>query len=188
VAELRIGDQWIRFEREATAAAYSVISQGDADRCTCQGCRNFACQRDNIYPGQFLNLLSTLGIDPSKEGEAVHYGQTGQLYFYGGWFYFVGEVLEKGESVVTIGCAPKLIGGNHQLSPVPEGFQYFIGTSFPKPPKAFGSPVIAVEFSTVLPWRLDEPYDPEADRQIRTTKDIIRRYSGAMRKLANTED
>lgn len=100
----------------------------------------------------------------------------------------MGEVLEKGESVVTVGGPPKLRDATQQLSPVPEGFQYFIGTSFPKPPKAFGSPVIAVEFSTVLPWRLDEPYDPEADRQIRTMKDIIRRYSGVLRKLANTED
>ncbi|SRR6266498_3468431 len=166
MTELRVGEQLIHFDREATIAAYSGISQGDADRCTCSGCRNFAIQRSSVYPCEFRELLTTAGVDPVKEGEAVHYGSKDNVHFYDGWFYFVGEVVNKGESCVSLG----------------EGFKYFIGTGFPQPPKAFGRPVIIL-----LPWLLEEPYDPNEDRQIRIVKDIMRRYSGALRKLANTE-
>jgi len=147
MTELRIGDQLISFDREATAAAYSQVSQGWADRCTCQGCRNFVLQRDRIYPVEFRDLLNTLGVDPSKEGEAVHYGPVGELHFYEGWFYLVGKLLEAGERNCSIG----------------NDFEYFAGTSFPRPPAAFGKGVIVIEFATHLSWVLDKPWNLNAD-------------------------
>lgn len=147
------------------------MRQGDADRCGCQGCRNFAVQRNAVYPQKFCDLPTKMGIDLTKEGEAVFEGPRDDANFYGGWFYFVGEVIEKGESCVSFG----------------EHFKCFVRTG-QTAPKTFGNMVAAVEFSTVLPWLLEEPYDPEADQQIRTFKGILRRYSGALRKLANTED
>ncbi|HET8825026.1 MAG TPA: hypothetical protein VFM77_07850 [Terriglobales bacterium] len=171
MTELRIGDQFIRFDRQATIAVYSAISQGDAERCGCQGCRNFIIQRNAIYPREFRDLLTKIGIEVTKEGEAVHEGPKDNAHFYSGWFYFFGEVIEKGESCVSLG----------------ENFKYFVRTAL-HPPKAFGNMRAAVEFSTVLPWLLAEPYDPELDVQIRTMKDITRRYAGALRKLANTDD
>ncbi len=146
MTELRIGDQLIRFNRDATVAAYSQVSQGWADRCTCQGCHNFARQRNTIYPASFFDLLNTLGIDQAKEGEAVHYGPKGDLQFYDGWFYFVGKVVEAGERNCTIGS----------------DFEYFVGTAFPQPPAVFGKIVIAIEFTTLLPWVLKEPWDMKA--------------------------
>jgi hypothetical protein len=157
MTELRIGDQLIRFDREATVAAYSAISHGGADACTCSGCRNFALQRNNIYPIEFLNLLNTLGIDPIKEGEAFHNGPTGGLQSYGGWFYFVGEVVEKGENAVSVCRVPIPVDPNHQPLTVPDMFQYFIGTAFPRAPEAFRKPVVALEFSTLIAWVLEEP-------------------------------
>ena len=159
MTELRLGDQLYRFDRGATIAAYSALSEGWADRCTCSGCRNFVRQRGSIYPAEFSALLETLGIDPHKEGEAVHYGPTRELHFYGGWFYFVGEVLQMGESIVTISLGPTPIDSNYRASPVPDKFQYFIRPGFPQPPAAFGETVVAVEFSTLLPWVLEDPYE-----------------------------
>ena len=158
MTELRLGDQRVRFDREATIAAYSALSDGWADRCTCLGCRNFARQRESIYPAEFRALLDTLGIDPHKEGEAVHYGPTRELHFYGGWFYFVGEMLEMGESIVSISLGPTPIDSNYRPSPVPDKFQYFIRPGFPQPPVAFGKTVVAVEFSTLLRWVLEHAY------------------------------
>src|SRR6266480_2150525 len=155
--ELRIGDQLVRFDREATIAAYSAIAESWAERCNCSGCRNFALQRDQVYPMEFRDLLCTLGIDPGKEGEAVHYGPTGELQFYGGWFYFVGELLENGESIVSISRVPTLLDAKQQPSPVPDKFQYFIRPGFPHPPAVFGKTVVAVEFSTLLSWLLEDP-------------------------------
>ena len=102
MTEFRIGDQAVHYDRDATVAAYAQLTRGDADCCPCSGCRNFALQRDTAYPQSFLDLLNTLGVDPSKEGEAVLYGPKDDTYLYGGWFYFVGEVIEKGESIVSV--------------------------------------------------------------------------------------
>lgn len=144
MTELRMGDQLIRFDNDATTAAYAQILNGGADRCSCSGCRNFAKLRAETYPEAFRDLLNTLGIDPTKEGEAVHYGpkETGR-HLYGGWFYFVGEVIEAGESSSRAG----------------DDFRYWTGTSFPRPPAAFGKTVAALEFMTQVPWVLEEPFD-----------------------------
>jgi len=142
--QLRIGDQLIHYDREATVAAYSQIKQGGADLCTCSGCRNFALLRAKAYPDAFRELLNTLGIDAKKEGEAVHYGpREDSSHLYGGWFYFVGNIIEAGEASSTAG----------------NGFQYWAGASFPRPPAAFQKTVAAIQFITPLPWLLDEPYD-----------------------------
>jgi hypothetical protein len=150
MTELRIGDQLIRFNRNATIAAYAQIQNGGADRCTCSGCRNFARLRDDIYPNAFRDLLNTLGIDVKKEGEAVHYGpKEARRHLYGGWFYFVGEVIEAGERSTNAG----------------DDFQYWTGASFPRPRAAFGKTVAALEFMTQLPWVLEEPCDPGTNRR-----------------------
>jgi hypothetical protein len=168
MTELRIGDQLIRFDREATIAAYSQIAQGGSDKCTCQGCRNFALQRERVYPAEFLEIINTLGIDPAKKGEAVHYGPKGPLQFYGGWFYFVGELL--GERLVDAG----------------NNFQFFIGTSFPKPPASFSAPVAVIKFTTNLPWSLNEACDLGAETADHRMTEIMERYSGALRALAKS--
>jgi hypothetical protein len=149
MTELRIGDQLIQFDREATVPACSKIERGDADRCSCSGCRNFALLRSKVHPEVFRVLLETLGIDPNKEGEAVHYGPKGDLHSYGGWFYLVGKLIEAGERNCNAGAE----------------FQHFVGTAFPRPPAAFGKAVVAIEFTTLLPWVLEEPWDPKADSQ-----------------------
>src|SRR5439155_12691350 len=67
MTQLHIGDQLVHFDREATIAAYSALSEGWADRCTCLGCRNFARQRESIYPTEFRALLDTLGLIPTRK-------------------------------------------------------------------------------------------------------------------------
>jgi len=170
VTDLRIGDQLIRFDRDVTVAAYLQVPHGQANDCPCSGCRNFALLREKIYPTEFRNLLDTIGIDGNKEGEAVHYGPVeGSLHFYGGWFYFVGEVAEKGERLVEIGNLEargfkdvKTMTGHDAHGE----FQYFCSWIFPRPPAIFGSQVATLEFATRLPWVLDTPYDPVAEAQI----------------------
>jgi hypothetical protein len=45
---------------------------GEAERCGCSSCLNFAAQRTTVYPQDFLVLLNQLGIDPEKEGEFMN--------------------------------------------------------------------------------------------------------------------
>ena len=169
MAELRLGDQLAQCDRNATLAAYADLQQGGAERCGCAGCRNFVAAREQAFPDTFRNFLAELGIDPTKEGEAIHYGPVdGGLHFYGGWFYFVGKLTEVGERLITI----PLLGSSARIQPLPgsrEGFQYWFSTSFARPPAVFGGEVEAVEFTTLLPWVIYA--DPMADFGPRVTPD-----------------
>lgn len=142
--ELRLGDQVIRYDRQATHAAYQQLRSGGAGRCDCLPCRNFAVQRDVVYPQAFRALLLQLGIDFVKEGEV--YDMVGpfpdRVRPTGGWFYFVGELVSPGEKLISDG-----------------EFQYWFQPSFPPPPAGFGDRVAAIEFRTKIPWVLEEdPY------------------------------
>jgi hypothetical protein len=143
--ELRAGDQLIRYDREATAAAYTKIERGSAEACGCNSCRNFLAQREKVYPRSFTELLFQWGIDPIKEGDVFALGPQGnESYLYGGWLYLVGEMVEPGE----------------RLTPAPEApsFQYFFRTSY-SPPAFRSYDVAAVEFSTPMAWVLAEPWE-----------------------------
>jgi hypothetical protein len=142
--EFRLGDQLIRYDREATVAAYSSVPSSGTDRCGCVHCRNFAAQREIVYPPEFRATLTLLGIDPNKEGEV--YDKVGpfdlRIRPTGGWFYFVGDLIKPGERLMQDGK-----------------FQYWFQPSFPRPPICFGENVGAIEFSVEVPWVLDElPY------------------------------
>jgi hypothetical protein len=78
MTEARVGDQAVRYDREATAAIYGGLKHGYAEECGCVFCRNFAARRHLIYPASFRGLLAEIGIDPDKEVEAFEYGPVGE--------------------------------------------------------------------------------------------------------------
>lgn len=167
--ERRLGDQLIRYDRDATVAAYSQVRHGDAERCGCSGCRNFIAGRTQAFPDAFRTFLAELGIDPNKEGEVYECGPVeGGLYFYGGWFYFVGELVEAGQ----------------RLSNEGESFEYWFSSSFPSPLAVFGKAVATVEFTTRIPWILDEPHDFTFEKTMKEAEEIMARYPNTLRKLA----
>jgi len=137
------GDQLIRYDKTRTMRAYAALLHGGCEDCGCSSCLNFAAQRDKAYPEDFRALLASLGIDPSKEGEVYECGPVGDLYLYGGWFYFSGNVLEAGE----------------RLSEADGGFEYYFvdASHLPKPPADFGDDVAAVEFNAKVSWVLSQP-------------------------------
>jgi hypothetical protein len=139
--QIQLGNQVITFDREQTIKAYSALQGGDAERCGCAPCLNFAAQRKSAYPENFCSLLDQLGIDFEKEGEVFEYGPEGELHLYGGWFYFVGEIITMGERLTEDPAS---------------GFQYWFADAkrLPKPAGDFGDKIIAVEFVTKVPWIL----------------------------------
>ena len=88
-ASISVGTQKIRFDREATIELYrKTITAPGADSCDCLYCRNFAKQRQDIYPDEFKTLLVRLGADPTKEWEAYELGSCitkPNHHLYGGW-------------------------------------------------------------------------------------------------------
>jgi hypothetical protein len=143
--ELRLGDQLIRYDRAATIQAYAAITTDDAAECGCSFCRNFIANRPSIYPQTFLALLDQLGIDPSKEGEVYECGpaEDGKRV-YGGWFFFTGQMIERGERQTDR-----------------DGITYWFnsGNSLPRPNGEFGLDLLALNFTTHVPWVLEEPAD-----------------------------
>jgi hypothetical protein len=86
-------------------------------------------------------LLDQLGIALEKEGEVYEGACEGLVVEYGGWFYLAGEVIEAGE----------------RMTDASPGFQYFFRPSYrPTALADFGGDVLALEFSTKLPWVIHE--------------------------------
>ncbi len=142
MTELRIGDQTIRFDRDRTAAVYESLEHGFADECDCLFCKNFVAQRHLVYPESFRALLAKLGLDPNKEGESFESGRVEDgCHLYGGWFYFVGEIVTAGERTCSV-------PGSHH-------FQFFF-TAHPSAAAFRDEPVLALEFEAHLKWVLAE--------------------------------
>jgi len=140
-AELRLGDQLICYDREATQQAYTSIRDGSADRCGCPECRNFIAIRSSIYPTTFLGLLNLLGIDSVKEAHLYAFAppSNGTIH-YGGWLFFYGKLLQVGERSVS-----------------DSGIRYFVNNGHKAPTSgSFGADALAVEFDIEAPWVLDE--------------------------------
>jgi hypothetical protein len=143
LTEMQIGDQTIRYDRDATAAVYNNLEHGFAEECGCIFCRNIAAQRDSVYPASFKALLERLGIDPNKEGEAFEYGPVGDgCHLYGGWFFFVGEMVTAGE--------------RNYNAPDSHHFDSFFTVAHPSAPAFRGGPVLAIEFTAHVKWVLLE--------------------------------
>ena len=146
MVELQVGDQTIRYDRDATARIYESMSTGWAERCGCVGCRNYLAQRDAIYPLAFRELLDRLGIDLTKDAEVVADGPVkNRLHHYGGWFFFVGEMLTAGDEVCD--------------SPY---FSFFFTRVGPCPKEFRIEPRLAIEFEAHFKWILAESWDSDS--------------------------
>ena len=151
MTEMQVGDQTVRYDREATSAIYASLRNGWAEDCGCVGCRNLAAQRDVIYPASFRELLHQLGIDPNREAEAFLNGPLENgLYYYGGWFFFVGEMVTAGELLSHASDSPY--------------FTYFFTRAGHCPREFRDGPKLAIEFEAHIKWILDESWD--SDRRI----------------------
>jgi hypothetical protein len=132
-AELRIGDQLIRYDRALTVRAYQGMTGGGADDCKCAFCQNFKRKRALAYPASFIVLLDRLGIDRNKEGEVYeNYTDEQGICNFGGWFFFTGQILETGQRQVEA-----------------DGMTYSVrnGRSFPRSDGEFGLDLLALNFS-----------------------------------------
>jgi hypothetical protein len=141
---LQFGEWEFRCGRPATVGAHALAEAGGSDTCSCVWCRNFVLVRDRVYPQSFIRFLSSIGIDPRKDGEVYHNGETQPgCHFYAGWFHFVGS-LEKTGDFPLVEMAP--------------GFKVWLCQKLAPPLAALkGMPLVQVEFlAESVPWVLDE--------------------------------
>jgi hypothetical protein len=132
-------------DRAATAEVYARADLGYSSQCTCNGCRNFVAARTEVFPPAFLSLLTTLGIDPAKDGEVYHNGRLSPgKHHYGGWFHFIGTLDESGD------FPPVELGTDFTV--------HLCHKSAPSLQALNGLPLVQLEFTaSSVPWRLNEP-------------------------------
>jgi hypothetical protein len=148
MTEMTINDQTFRYDPEATAAINARLRTGRTENCGCVGCRNLLAQRDEVYPSAFRELLQRLGIDPNKEAEAVADGPLDNgLHHYGGWFFFVGEIVTVGDSISVVSESPY--------------FGYSITGGGPCPREFREGPRLSVGFEADFNWILNESWDSD---------------------------
>ena len=70
------------------------------------------------------------------------------LHHYGGWFFFVGEMLTPGESTYVISESPY--------------FGYFFTRVGPRPEEFRDGPRLAVEFEAHFRWILNDSWDSDS--------------------------
>jgi hypothetical protein len=149
VLHLQVANWHIECDPDATRTAYAPLSVGTD--CSCNQCRNFNAAAGNTFPPEFITLAASMGIDPSKPAELMHWcREPSGLYLTGGWFHFVGRIVsgadahehEDGTGVIRYQLlAPGIeVGLSRHISLLPETFA--------------GLAVSQLEFQTHVPWVL----------------------------------
>lgn len=151
------GNWRVKFDCEATRAAFSAVSQGAAESCGCEDCLNFAAARLQAYPPEVLAMFERLGIDFSKEAEnwRVCREESG-LHLYGGFFHFIGSIEDGKDAFTWINQT-----GTLELEKTNSYFEYGFTSHVNLLPESFaGENIVQIEFQTRIPW-LIEAKEPE---------------------------
>jgi hypothetical protein len=148
----------IDHDAEVTHRCYVKLPVGTG--CECNQCRNFDAAAGQTFPAEFLALLDELGVDPTKPVELCHWcREPSGLYLTGGWFHFIGSILE-GEDVVK--RSEKTGTGTLQFEELVPGLEFGFTVSLALVREVFqGLPLVQLEFQTRVPWVLAEPEPPE---------------------------
>jgi len=135
----------IEFDREATAAAYACAAIRATEPCSCAPCRNWAATRERFLPGEFLALLSRLGIPFDQDAEVYRNGRLESgLHLYGAWYHFIGRVV-FGEKE----CSPNVVYDPVSL--------YFCSSESLLPEPFEGQPIVQLEIEAKVPWMTEIP-------------------------------
>lgn len=115
------------------------------DDCECASCNNYRANCKHLS-SQLLEFFQSLGIDPSKEGEFMEFGQSkdGKV-IYMRFYHVVGRILD----------GPDYVDDKWEKLNLLKIDQYEFGFSSKELsfiPKDFPLPVIQLEFTSILPW------------------------------------
>ena len=146
---LQVANWHIDCDAEATRYAYALLPIGTD--CSCDQCLNFNAAIGRTFPSEFTALASSMGIDPSKPAELMHWcREPSGLYLTGGWFHFVGRIVSGADSHQHADGTGAI--EQQQLAPgIEVGLSRHIGLL----PETFsGLAVTQLEFQTRVPWVL----------------------------------
>jgi len=153
--QVKFRDWELFADKELTGKTYEELELSSADSCTCDYCKNFVEQREQIFPDEVKELLSNLGIDYKKEIEVSEFGKLENgLHYYSGWFHFKGHF--KGKD-----CTVPQINGGHLLDllKITEYFGIGFRQDNALTPFIEKNGIVQIEFDCNIPWVLANPPD-----------------------------
>ncbi|MFO7907295.1 MAG: hypothetical protein ACQESR_01425 [Planctomycetota bacterium] len=139
-----------------TRRCYAQLPVGT--NCTCNQCKNFDAAVGRVFPTEFVALLDSLGIDPTKPADLCHYSrERSSLYLTGGWFHFVGSIVVGDDAIHWENNT-----GTFRFEQLGSRLAFGLTGRLALVREAFaGMPLVQLEFQTCVPWVLAEP-EPEA--------------------------
>lgn len=92
MTSIKFRDWELIVDKEQNKMIYDKVEIDSTSSCTCQECRFFVKNRENIYPSEIKILLSNIGIDYHKECGVYHFKKEELgIVYYIGWFHFKGR-------------------------------------------------------------------------------------------------
>jgi hypothetical protein len=137
----------IAHDPDATRRCYAQLPAGSG--CDCSSCRNFEAALGQTFPDEFLHLLGTLGVDPTKQAELCHYCREGSgLHLTGGWYHLVGSIVAGDDA-----CRRENGASTFWFEEFRPGFEFGFSARLALVQHVFtGLPLVQLEFQTRVPW------------------------------------
>jgi hypothetical protein len=156
---LSAGRWEVNVDQSATRTVNSQRKNGEAEKCGCLYCRNYAAARKHI-PAEAIDLLDKLGIDPKLESHVSHCAEMGnRLHLYTGFFHFVGSLVAGADVKSRVKDGVK----EFTFEPLSERFSFGFTADTQLLPDSFGGmQCVQLEFAVELPWVLEEPPEENA--------------------------
>ncbi len=151
--------RWILdIDVEATRQAYKIISEGNADKCACDGCKNFALQKEHVYPPIVREFFNRAGIDYLSEIESARICKlTSGKHSYLGWFFCFGRIVSDTHSKQKT-TKRKHCTNETQYVRVTDDFIISIRPQSSYKIDAFQGPsVLEIDYYVDIPWVAQTP-------------------------------
>lgn len=145
VKKLRFNDWMLEVDTDKTRDFFTKHDIGDD--CSCSSCRNYRLNCENMS-GRLAAFFQELGVDARKEGEFIDFGPNDQgNIHYMGFYHVVGRIIEGPTKITDRWDQIDLFKiDNYEFG--------FSSEDIACVHEGFPEPVIQLEFSTYLPWRL----------------------------------
>lgn len=145
-------DLTLDVDKTLTENTYKNFTGNTAETCTCNNCKNYIAYRNEVFPGEIVNLFNDLGIDYRKEAEIFWHGILPDgLHQMSGWFHFKGQILIGKDYRVP------LSSGGHTFELAQITVRFFIGFGAGNDLTFFedDAGLVQVQFDVHIPWVID---------------------------------
>ncbi|NMO97876.1 hypothetical protein [Paenibacillus lemnae] len=148
--EIQFNDWIIELDLHKTGQYYT--EHDIKDDCSCNACNNYRVNCEYMS-SELMHFFHRFRIDPRKEGEFMNIGlnDNGEVHYMG--FYHIVGVIKIGPTKITDKW-------NHMNLIKIDNYEFAFGSdNIACVPEDFPIPILQLEFSSSIPWRIEEKYE-----------------------------